>query len=484
MREIKNILKKITCIILLLLATVFLHAQPPVKVYKVKEGNMFIMLSKNITAASLDSFIADFELQDLNLKKAVIDKKPDSLVKTGWKIEIDNDEIIALSKKMGSIDNINNPAVSIAINGNNNNNNTPFAGSTVKFGINKFRNKRLFAINDSIVTFYLRGNTSAGRVILAGSFNNWNEKDLQMNKTDDGWTADVKLAPGKYWYKFIIDGNWDIDRDNRLVENDGKGNDNSVYYKPNYIFRSHAFNNSKEVFVAGSFNNWKEKEIPMARTANGWAAAIYLADGTYTYRFIADGNWSEDPENPDHFPNEFGEYNSVIRLGRQQVFKLDGFETALKVTLIGSFNNWRDDELQMKKVNGAWELSYAIGPGNYEYTCKVDGKWITGIPPAITLTNDANKANYNNLIIEPNYTFRLKGYDNAVNIFLAGDFNNWSPNTYRMTRSDDGWTIDLHIDKGKHTYKFIVDGKWILDPGNKLWEQNEFGTGNSILWKE
>ena len=60
-----------------------------------------------------------------------------------------------------------------------------------------------------------------------------------MRKADDGWIADVKLAPGKYWYKFIIDGNWDIDRDNKLVENDGKGNDNSVYYKPNYVFRSH-----------------------------------------------------------------------------------------------------------------------------------------------------------------------------------------------------------------------------------------------------
>jgi hypothetical protein len=31
-------------------------------------------------------------------------------------------------------------------------------------------------------------------------------------------------------------------------------------------------------------------------------------------------------------------------------------------------------------------------------------------------------------------------------------------------------------------YKFIVDGKWILDPGNKLWEQNAENTGNSILW--
>ena len=99
-----------------------------------------------------------------------------------------------------------------------------------------------------------------------------------------------------------------------------------------------------------------------------------------------------------------------------------------------------------------------------------------------TLTNDANRAIYYNLILEPNYTFRLKGFADAKNIFLAGDFNNWSPDTYRMIRTGDEWIINLHIDKGKHLYKYVVDGKWILDPGNNLWEQNEYQRGNSVLW--
>jgi hypothetical protein len=28
----------------------------------------------------------------------------------------------------------------------------------------------------------------------------------------------------------------------------------------------------------------------------------------------------------------------------------------------------------------------------------------------------------------------------------------------------------------------IVDKEWKLDPGNELWEENEYGTGNSVLW--
>lgn len=442
---------------------------------------MFILLGKQITPASLDSFITDYGLEDMNLKRVVLNNNTDSLQKTGWQIEINNDELIALSKKMGSIDNINDPSVSLNINDSASLNKGPFAGSAVKFGINRFKNKKLFTINDSVVTFYLRNHTDAKKVILAGSFNNWNETALAMQPVEDGWVANVKLAPGKHWYKFIIDGRWTIDRDNKLVENDGKGNDNSVYYKPNYIFRSHSFLNSKELFVAGSFNNWNATEVRLAKTDNGWATAVYLADGTYTYRFIADSKWSEDPENKERFPNEFGEFNSVIKLGHQQLFILDGYTNASNITLLGSFNNWKDNELFMKKTNNGWELPYALGAGNYEYTFKADGKWVSATSPG-ALTDDAGKASYYNLVIQPNYTFRLKGFDEAKDVFIAGDFNNWSPNTYRLTKDGNEWIINLYIDKGKHLYKFVVDGKWMIDPGNSLWEQNEFSTGNSVLW--
>jgi hypothetical protein len=53
-----------------------------------------------------------------------------------------------------------------------------------------------------------------------------------------------------------------------------------------------------------------------------------------------------------------------------------------------------------------------------------------------------------------------------------------------LKHNGNEWEIALHLSKGKHLYKFIVDGKWILDPANKLWEQNEHNTGNSVLWFE
>ena len=131
----------------------------------------------------------------------------------------------------------------------------------------------------------------------------------------------------------------------------------------------------------------------------------------------------------------------------------------------------------MKKTPTGWELPYAVGPGNYEYKFIVDGKEIAD--PANNVTT--NKGN-SYLVMEPNYTFRLKGYKNAKAVFLAGDFNDWSPTALAMIREGDEWIYRVHLSPGKHRYKFIVDGKWITDPSNRQWEQNELGNGNSVIW--
>jgi len=44
---------------------------------------------------------------------------------------------------------------------------------------------------------------------VAGEFNGWDANSLPMKKQKDGtWKAEVKLSPGRYEYKFIVDGIW------------------------------------------------------------------------------------------------------------------------------------------------------------------------------------------------------------------------------------------------------------------------------------
>ncbi len=466
--------------IILLLLPLKSVAQPPVKHYSIKDGKMYITLGKKISEPSLDSFINQYALNDLDLKRSIKTNSTDSLKKLGWKIDINNSELLIISKLLMGVDNIDNVANNIITPEKEAAARYPFSSSNVIYGVNRFSNKFPFATTDSVVTFFLRKHEDAKQVILSGSFVNWSTDKVQMTVTDSGWIAYVKLDPGKYWYKFIIDGNWDIDRDNQLSENDGSGNINSVYYKPNIVFKLKDNLNANKVYLAGSFNNWEPARLLMQRTASGWELPLYLSKGTYTYRFVADGKWQTDPANPEKVPNEFtNEYNSVIRIGNPDLFRLDGYTNAKQVTLAGSFNDWKKYELLMNRTATGWQLSYSLGPGNYEYRFFVDGQGIKD--PA----NDAGKQSENSfLVIDPNYTFHLKKYPNARTVYLSGDFNNWSPATFAMRKDGDEWVFTVHLSPGKHLYKFVVDGKWIIDPDNKLWEQNQYNTGNSVLWIE
>jgi len=52
----------------------------------------------------------------------------------------------------------------------------------------------------------------AKKVSLAGSFNSWDSKGLAAKKDSKGnWSVKTSLKPGKYEYKFFVDGSWQND---------------------------------------------------------------------------------------------------------------------------------------------------------------------------------------------------------------------------------------------------------------------------------
>lgn len=79
-----------------------------------------------------------------------------------------------------------------------------------------------------MVTFHLNNFKDAKEVILTGSFNNWDEHQFKMKRTDSGWTKTLLLPGGKHHYKYIVDGEWKVDPDNTVMEYDGEGHINSV----------------------------------------------------------------------------------------------------------------------------------------------------------------------------------------------------------------------------------------------------------------
>ena len=67
-----------------------------------------------------------------------------------------------------------------------------------------------------------------------------------------------------------------------------------------------------EVSLAGDFNGWDIHANPMKKDRSGlWKVTLPLMPGIYAYRFLADGQWENDPSCSCCVPNPFGSKNCV-----------------------------------------------------------------------------------------------------------------------------------------------------------------------------
>ena len=96
------------------------------------------------------------------------------------------------------------------------------------------------------------------------------------------------------------------------------------------------FLEAREVFLAGSFNEWHPAMFPMIESPGGWTKELVLAPGTYEYRFVVDGRWIADPNNPKSIPNPFGGSNSVLELPASKAAKAPATKR-VRVTEITAF---------------------------------------------------------------------------------------------------------------------------------------------------
>lgn len=73
--------------------------------------------------------------------------------------------------------------------------------------------------------------------------------------------------------------------------------------------------NAKDVYLAGDFNNWKLDEKSRMISDNGiWKKNLNLESGKYRYRFVVDGIWLDDRNNPKKEVNPYGETDSLIEV--------------------------------------------------------------------------------------------------------------------------------------------------------------------------
>ncbi len=75
--------------------------------------------------------------------------------------------------------------------------------------------------------FQLNARKETKQVSLAGDFNKWQPQAMKRQK-DGAFAVTVTIAPGRYEYKFLVDGDWVHDTDTPSAVMNRFGTYNSV----------------------------------------------------------------------------------------------------------------------------------------------------------------------------------------------------------------------------------------------------------------
>ncbi|MBN1827393.1 MAG: alpha-glucosidase C-terminal domain-containing protein [Candidatus Eisenbacteria bacterium] len=176
-------------------------------------------------------------------------------------------------------------------------------------------------------------------VSVAGEWNDWNPgADILSDPDGDGvYETTLSLAPGRYEYKFVVDGQWYPDPNAAESTPDPYGGNNSVLTvggekiagvsyrigppRPaegseirEVPFRFRPDRTPSQVFLAGTFNEWNSSADRMEGPDDDGAfhLKLALAPGEYQYKFVADGSWHHDPDNDRTTDDGYGGFNSLI----------------------------------------------------------------------------------------------------------------------------------------------------------------------------
>ena len=317
----RSLIKHISFIFLFLVPTLGFSQEESVLGYKI-DGEYIVFLFdvrdyKTVTSDNSGS-INDFD--DLNIQEVIVSGQFNNWTRDKWQMNKISENIFELRKKISDFTNEFSWEFKFLINGkywaepNDDIANIAPAKTPSGSPLNVYNLKFYTAYQneDGNACFKLYGHKDAKKVILAGSFNKWDENLFAMNKVENGWEITLQIKPGFYEYRYIVDGKWMEDPFNPNKVKNEFGEYNSVIdISKEVTFELQGFLDAKKVILSGSFNNWSENKFKMKKAENGWILTLKLSGGKHHYKFIVDNDWMVDPKNPVKEYDGEGNINSV-----------------------------------------------------------------------------------------------------------------------------------------------------------------------------
>uniref|UniRef100_A0A914YBP9 5'-AMP-activated protein kinase subunit beta-1 n=1 Tax=Panagrolaimus superbus TaxID=310955 RepID=A0A914YBP9_9BILA len=106
------------------------------------------------------------------------------------------------------------------------------------------------------------------------------------------------------------------------------------------VFKWHANNPARHVYVTGSWDSWKRK-VPLVKSTHDFSTILNLNPGRYEYKFLVDGKWMVD-DTLSKTDNAMGSQNNVVNIDHADFAVFDALDRDMASSNAGE---------QMRKMN-------------------------------------------------------------------------------------------------------------------------------------
>ncbi len=318
--KIKYYFKLIVGICIFWLLPAIAHCQQPANAYYFDGPEIVFVFDVRDYAKALQTKGKDkVDFADLHINDVAISGKFNDWSKKGWHMEKKGAYVFELRKSILDFNDVFPLEFRYIINGkyiaeqNGNSVNEKNYSNDFLREVYKLDLSVLKCTDQGNTRFFLKGFPQAKEVVLAGTFNGWDEHTTLMQKTTDGWELKADLPPGRYEYKFIVDGEWMPDPANKeRVQNEHNTFNSVLNITTPVTITLQGFPHADKVIITGSFVDWNENKIKMTSINGVWTSTLQLVSGKHQYKFIVDGKWYTDPANPIIEDDGKGNQNSIL----------------------------------------------------------------------------------------------------------------------------------------------------------------------------
>ncbi len=226
---------------------------------------------------------------------------------------------------------------------------------------------------------------------------------------------------------------------------------------------------AENVYIAGSFNDWNATKDKLHKDENGlWSIIIRLPAGKYQYKFVVDGSWYFDQDNPNTEDDGYGGSNSVITVDENGKLKTQSHADKIISGIKSNFNpkvffsgRYYTDNRFVKKDNYRYYLQKPVHDFNFAIKVKLNAYL-----QAFTMLN-INNTKEGNEMLKTHLNYKKSFVKLRTNLFNLTAFDNIG-----LFTSDDPLHIIGKI--GRYHYKFGYDRRGFLIESREVNRNRKF----------